>query len=157
MKEAVINKEKLNAIAEPLTSLERERMDERRRNRYWRAASSAIAAKIRRKLQKLNMSQTELAELLGITPANVTRYLSGRTNFELKTLIEIERAIGLHIIDRTVVPEEELLPSDDSSSSVSTESNPNGLTLNVSYKINLFSTSQTASGPERWSKADSFS
>lgn len=101
-----INKDRLNSVARELTDNERQRMSERRKNRHWITASSAIAAKIKRQLRIKNITQLELAQILGITPANVTRYLNGKTNFELKTLVEIERAIGVHIIDRDVIPSE---------------------------------------------------
>lgn len=95
--------DRLNNVARELTDVERMRMNDRRKNRYWITASSAIALKIKRRLKEMGISQLELAEILGITAANVTRYLSGKTNFELKTLIEIERAIGVHIIDQDII------------------------------------------------------
>ena len=101
-----IDIDKVNVLARELSDTERRRMDERRKNRHWISASSAIASKIKRQLKVKGISQLELAEMLGITPANVTRYLNGKTNFELKTLVEIERAIGVHIIDREVIPQE---------------------------------------------------
>lgn len=101
------NIDRLNNIARDLTLTERERMTERRKNRHWLCASSAIAAKIKRQLRILGLTQSDLAEMLGGTPANVTRYLNGQTNFELKTLVEIERKLGIRIIDRNVIPEED--------------------------------------------------
>lgn len=101
-----IDVDKVNVVARELSGAERSRMDERRRNRHWIAASSAIASKIKRHLKVKGISQLELADMLGITPANVTRYLNGKTNFELKTLVEIERALGVHIIDRDVIPQD---------------------------------------------------
>lgn len=96
--------DKLNAIARPLDDAMRARMEERRRNRHWQSASASIAAKVRRALRTQGITQAQLADTLGITPANVTRYLNGKTNFELKTLIELERALNIHIIDREVIP-----------------------------------------------------
>ena len=101
-----IDIDKVNVVARELSGTERSRMEDRRKNRHWISASSAIASKIKRQLKVKGISQLELAEMLGITPANVTRYLNGKTNFELKTLVEIERAIGVHIIDREVIPQE---------------------------------------------------
>lgn len=101
------NKEFLNKIARPLSKDERESMEARRKDRYWKAASSAIAAKVRRQLKVTGTSRVMLAEKLGVTPANITRYLNGTTNFELKTLVELERVLDIHIIDRTVVPKQE--------------------------------------------------
>ena len=90
---------KLNEIARDLTASERERMSERRRERYWQVASSAIAAKVNRQLRLKGISRTDFAELLGVTPANVTRYLNGKTNLELRTIVEMERVLNIRIID----------------------------------------------------------
>ncbi len=102
-----VNVDRLNCVARELTSEERNLMEARRRDRHWMSASSAIASKIKRYLRVNGITNMEFAEMLGITPANVTRYLNGKTNFELRTLVEIERALGLHIIDREVVPQKE--------------------------------------------------
>lgn len=98
-----VNKTKLKEMAQPLPEESRSRMQQRRADRYWKAASSAIAAKIIRQMGILGVSRVQLAEKLGITPANITRYLSGTTNFELNTLVEIERVLGVNIIDRNVI------------------------------------------------------
>ncbi|MDE6236356.1 MAG: helix-turn-helix domain-containing protein [Muribaculaceae bacterium] len=127
------NIDKLNNIARDLTSNERERMKERRKNRHWLCASSAIAAKIKRQLRILGLTQSDLAVMLGVTPANITRYLNGQTNFELKTLVEIERKLGIKIIDKTVVPEE------DSKSSI---------ILKVTYNYSLPIFKESDSKPE---------
>ena len=102
-----VNVDRLNCVARELTSEERNLMEARRRDRHWMSASSAIASKIKRHLRVNGITNMEFAEMLGITPANVTRYLNGKTNFELRTLVEIERALELHIIDREVVPQKE--------------------------------------------------
>lgn len=102
---------KLNEIARALTASERGRMSERRRERYWQAASSAIAAKVNRQLRLKGISRTDFAELLGVTPANVTRYLNGKTNLELRTIVEMERVLGIRIINRDVVPTAEKVPA----------------------------------------------
>lgn len=102
-----VSKTKLMAVAQPLSENGKRKMQQRRADRYWKAASSAIAAKIIRQLGVLGLTRVQLAEKLGITPANITRYLSGTTNFELNTLVEIERVLGINIIDRNVIPQNE--------------------------------------------------
>lgn len=98
------NLEIVNRLSRPFTSEERETARRRKSDRYWKAASSAIAAKVLRQLRIKGMTRVQLAEELGITPANVTRYLNGTCNFELRTLVEIERVLGLQIIDRDIIP-----------------------------------------------------
>lgn len=102
-----IDKDKLKNIATPLTDQEKRCMTCRKSDRYWKAASSAIAAKVLRQLKVLGKTRMQLAEDLGVTPANITRYLNGRCNFELKTLIEMERVLNIKIIDRNVIPVKE--------------------------------------------------
>lgn len=105
-----IDKDRLNSLAKPLPEEVNMRMNTRRRDRYWKSASSAIAAKILRRIKEKGITRMKLAELLDITPANITRYLSGETNFELKTLVEIERVLDMHILDRDIVPSEKCPP-----------------------------------------------
>ncbi len=100
----VVNKSRLKEVATPLNESARRRMMERKADRYWKAASSAIAAKVRRQLKITDTSRVKLAEILGVTPANITRYLNGTTNFELRTLVELERALGIEIINKDVIP-----------------------------------------------------
>ena len=72
------------------------------------AASGAIAAKIRRRLKMLDISNAKFAEMLGTHSPVVSKWLSGKHNFELKTLVDIERALDITIIDRNVIPLPEL-------------------------------------------------
>ena len=106
----VVNKSRLKEVATPLNESARRRMMERKADRYWKAASSAIAAKVRRQLKITDTSRVKLAEILGVTPANITRYLTGTTNFELRTLVELERALGIEIINKDVIPTKRLTP-----------------------------------------------
>ncbi len=106
----VVNKSRLKEVATPLNESARRRMMERKADRYWKAASSAIAAKVRRQLKITDTSRVKLAEILGVTPANITRYLNGTTNFELRTLVELERALGIEIINKDVIPTKRQTP-----------------------------------------------
>lgn len=99
-----IDKNRLNAMAKPLPENVRNKMADRRMDRHWKSVSSAISAKILRHMKENGISKSGLAEILNITPANITRYLNCDTNFELKTLVEIERALGIEIINKSVVP-----------------------------------------------------
>lgn len=105
-----LDKNKLMEVATPLSDESRSRMRQRKKDRYWKAASAAIAAKVRRQLKVSGTTRVKLAESLEVTPANITRYLSGETNFELKTLVELERALNMEIINRSVIPEEDKRP-----------------------------------------------
>lgn len=82
-----------------LKGLDRARME---------GASSAIAAKIRRRLRVLGMSNADFARAIGTHAPTVTKWLSGSHNFELKTLVDIEDILDISIIDRNVIHDKTL-------------------------------------------------
>lgn len=96
-----INKEKLMAIAEKPSEEVIKRRSQRKSERQLILASTLIASKIAKAMRMQNIKNVEVAKILGVSPANVTRYLSGKANFELKTLIDIERALNINLIDRS--------------------------------------------------------
>jgi transcriptional regulator with XRE-family HTH domain len=49
-------------------------------------------------LERKGMSQKDLAELLEKQPSEVSRWLTGLHNFEMKTLVKIEVALGEEVI-----------------------------------------------------------
>lgn len=102
MNEIKIDKNRLMEIAVPPSEEAIKRRDFRKQNRALISASTVIAAKITKALREKAINHSEFAKLLGVTPANVTRYLSGKANFELKTLIDIERVLGISLIDRQI-------------------------------------------------------
>lgn len=93
------NVEKLKAVARPMTQEERTAMDYRTENATWLQLSATIALKIRKLLRQQGMTQVDLAARLGVTPPQVSKLLSGKINFELRTLVSIQNALGKPIID----------------------------------------------------------
>lgn len=98
------NVEKLKQMSRPMTGEEKKDIDFRRENREWLAISERLALKLRRILRTEGISQNELAARMEVTPAQVTKILSGKENLGLKTISKIERAIGQNLIE--VVAEE---------------------------------------------------
>ena len=96
------NVEKLKAVARPMTQEEKAAMDYRAENADWLQLSATIALKIRKLLRQQGMTQVDLAARLGVTPPQVSKLLSGKINFELKTLVSIQNALGKPIIDVTL-------------------------------------------------------
>ena len=58
----------------------------------------AIAVKIIKTLRVQGKSRRDLARLLGKSESEITRWLSGFHNLELKTIYKIEKALGVDII-----------------------------------------------------------
>lgn len=99
-----INKKKLEDIAEALDYMELLEMDDEYINSCFYKTSMKIAAKMRRALRLKGMTQTELSRVMGMDPAVISRYLTGKANMELKTIVKIEEALGINIIDREIAP-----------------------------------------------------
>lgn len=93
------NAEKLKSVAQPMTDEERAKMDYRIENADWLKMSATIALKIRKILRSQSISQVEFASRMGVTPAQVSKLLSGKVNFELKTISKLQVILGESIID----------------------------------------------------------
>jgi len=99
------NVEKLKQLSRPMTDEEKRDIDFRRENREWLAISERLALKLRRILRTEGISQNELATRMEVSPAQITKILSGKENLGLKTICKIEHAIGQPLIE---------VPDDDS-------------------------------------------
>lgn len=93
------NAERLKSIAQPMTDEERAKMNYRIGNADWLRMSAAIALKIRKILRSQNISQVEFASRMKVTPAQISKLLSGKVNFELKTISKLQSVLGESIID----------------------------------------------------------
>lgn len=60
-----------------------------------------IAFKIFFELKSKNLVQQDLANLLGVTPQNVSKLLKG-DDYKLSTLVKIEEALSINLIDRDI-------------------------------------------------------
>lgn len=58
----------------------------------------AIAVRIIHVLRSQGKTRRDLARLLGKSESEITRWLSGFHNLELKTIYKIEKALGVDII-----------------------------------------------------------
>lgn len=91
--------EKMKKISRPLTDSERQEIEYRDENRDWLAMSSKFALLVRRILRTKNITQAELARRMDVTPAQVTKILSGKENIGLQTICKVEKALGERIIN----------------------------------------------------------
>lgn len=88
------DKKKLIQTSEPLTQEALEKMRQRRIDRHWLTLSGSIALKTRRILSERKITGAELALSMGVTPAQVSKILSGKENLGLKTISKLEEALG---------------------------------------------------------------
>ncbi len=88
------NLEKMQQLAQPLPDNEGQQMKYQIENRDWLLLSVKLAMKIRSLMATEGISQSELARRMGVTPAQVTKILSGQENLGLKTIVKVESPLG---------------------------------------------------------------
>lgn len=88
------NVDKVKAIAREMTDEEKAARDFRIKNADWLKLSVMIALKIRKLLRIRGISQAQLAKNMDVTPAQISKYLSGKVNFELKTIAKLQAVLG---------------------------------------------------------------
>ena len=93
------NANKLKELSRPLSMDEKEEIEFRKDNKGWLAISERLALKIRRILREKKLSQYELAEKMGVSPAQITKILSGKENLGIKTISKIEQALEVNLIE----------------------------------------------------------
>ena len=93
------NLEKLQKIAKPLPDKECQDIDYLIQNRDWLILSVKLALKIRSLMKADGISQSELARRMKVTPAQITKILSGHENLGLKTIAKVEAALGKPLYD----------------------------------------------------------
>ena len=92
-------------------------MKERNGNRSLYHFSGKLALAILHRLDQLNWTQTRLAEEMGVTKQQVSKWLSGKENFKIETILKIgevlkttlievpQLSFGLQTIKETVITE----------------------------------------------------
>ena len=93
------NLNRLKEVTKQASEKERDEAKFREENRDWLLKSALIALEIHRYLRLNGMTQSQLAEKLGISPAMVTKLLSGKENLSLKTICSIERVIQFELLN----------------------------------------------------------
>lgn len=86
-----------NQSQEPSTFVEDAKW--RKENETWLKWSRGIALSIVDYMQANNLSRSDIAERLGVSPQYVSRILSGNVNFSFKTIAEIEKRLGISCME----------------------------------------------------------
>lgn len=92
------NVERLKEIAKPASVETLKEAEYRKNNWDWLEKSALIALDIHAYLRKNNISKQEFAKMLGVTPAQVTKLLSGKENLGLKTISKIESVLKMDLV-----------------------------------------------------------
>ena len=93
------NIEKLKEVAQPASAEALKGAEYRKQNWDWLEKSALIALDIHMYLRKNNISKQEFAKMLGVTPAQVTKLLSGKENLGLKTISKIESVLEMGLVE----------------------------------------------------------
>lgn len=67
-------------------------------NREMLRESQHIALKVLTRLDELGWGQVDLAKEMGVTPQQITKTLSGKTNFEIQTLLRLQNILDIPLL-----------------------------------------------------------
>jgi ribosome-binding protein aMBF1 (putative translation factor) len=70
----------------------------RKANKAWLRKSAAIALRILDALDELNWKKAKLAQEMGVSPQQVSKYVKGEENFKLETLCNLEKVLGIELV-----------------------------------------------------------
>ena len=59
--------------------------------------SNMISIKILTRLDELGLKQVDLARKMGVTPKQVNKWIKGKENFTLETLVKLSDILGIEI------------------------------------------------------------
>lgn len=74
----------------------------RKENATWLRRSRSVALAIIDFMQANGLSRNDVAEKMNVSPQYVSKILSGKVNFSLKTIDEIERCLGVECFQAVV-------------------------------------------------------
>ena len=81
-------------LSETTSSFEKEARW-RLENEPWLSRSRGVALSIISYMQEQGLSRADLAKLLNVSPQYMSRIISGKENFSLKTIAKIETGLGI--------------------------------------------------------------
>lgn len=93
--------DRLNTLAGSNRSGWLERAKWLEENQSWLKKSGDIALDIMTILRAKKISKTKLSESLGVSPQQMSKWLSGNENMTLSTICKIEEALGYELIQVT--------------------------------------------------------
>ena len=93
------NIEKLNKLAAGKTSKWADDADTFSENIAWLRKSGRIAINIITSLKSSGKTQKDLANMMGVTPQQISKIIKGRENLTLDTICKIEKALDTDLIE----------------------------------------------------------
>jgi len=93
-----MNNSNLNKLISNETSQRKEKAQKRISERDWKSNSRAVALTVLTQLRIKNLSQTELAGLMGVSRQQVSKIVKGQENLTFETVSKLEKALGVMIM-----------------------------------------------------------
>ena len=92
------NLDKLRKKAQPRSEEAKGRARWRRENREWLRMSQSIALQVLDYLHNAGLTQKELAERMGVSPAYIAKLVKGSENLSLETICKLHEALGIKLV-----------------------------------------------------------
>lgn len=92
------NVEKIVAEAKPRGAEAIQKAAWRKENASWLQMSRDIVLAIHYYMRKKGLTQSEVASRLGVSQANVAALLNGKANMTLKSLCDLQDALGVAVV-----------------------------------------------------------
>ena len=92
------NLDKLRKKAQPRSEEAKGRARWRRENREWLRMSQSIALQVLDYLHNAGLTQKELAERMGVSPAYIAKLVKGSENLSLETICKLHDALGIKLV-----------------------------------------------------------
>ena len=93
-----LKKKIADLVSESSQSSWKEKVAWRKANKAWLRKSAAIALRILDALEELNWNKAKLAQEMGVSPQQVSKYVKGEENFKLETLCNLEKVLGIALV-----------------------------------------------------------
>ena len=102
----------LKLVSKTKKSTIHEKMAWRQENKAWLRKSLKIALKVLGVMREKQITQKDLADLLQVAPQRVYTILKGEENFTLDTIVRLEKALQIEIIEVMKTPVCEVIISE---------------------------------------------
>ena len=93
-----LKKKIADLVSESSQSSWKEKVAWRKANKAWLRKSAAISLRILDALDELNWNKAKLAQEMGVSPQQVSKYVKGEENFKLETLCNLEKVLGIALV-----------------------------------------------------------
>lgn len=81
----------------------RGKAEARQENKEWLRYSQRIAMMMLDKMEELNLTQRSVADRMGCSQQYISRVLKGTENLSIETISKIESALGIQILEPTIL------------------------------------------------------